>query len=64
MNGNKLVGYLTLNFGASQTELKDSKTTEMERIYFRKEFQGKEVGQILYDKVIEIAKQKTQTLFD
>jgi len=53
-----VIGYLKVNFGESQTELKDSKALEIERIYVSKEFHGKSVGQILYDKAIEIAKQK------
>lgn len=54
----EVIGYLKVNFGESQTELKDSKALEIERIYVSKEFYGKSVGQILYDKAIEIAKQK------
>ena len=54
----KIIGYLKLNFGQSQTELKDDKALEIERIYVLKEFHGKKVGQILYDKAIEIAKLK------
>ena len=54
-----VIGYLKINFGASQTELKDSKALEIERIYVSKEFHGKSVGQLLYDKAIEIAKQKS-----
>ena len=54
----KIIGYLKLNFGQSQTELKDDKALEIERIYVLKEFHAKKVGQILYDKAIEIAKQK------
>ncbi|WP_332022078.1 GNAT family N-acetyltransferase [Kaistella sp.] len=56
--GKKIIGYLKLNFGQSQTELKDDKALEIERIYVLKEFHGKKVGQILYDKALEIAKQK------
>lgn len=52
----KIIGYLKLNFGQSQTELKDDKAVEIKRIYVLKEFQGMEVGQILFDKAIEIAK--------
>jgi hypothetical protein len=52
---NKTIGYLKLNIGSSQTELKDSKALEIERIYVLKEFQGKKVGQMLYDKAIQIA---------
>ena len=55
---NNVIGYLKLNFGASQTELKDHKALEIERIYVLNEFQGKKVGQILYDKAIEVARQK------
>ncbi|MES2239308.1 MAG: GNAT family N-acetyltransferase [Bacteroidota bacterium] len=55
---NEIIGYLKVNFGESQTELKDSKALEIERIYVSKEFHGKKVGQLLYDKAIEIAKQK------
>lgn len=54
---NKAIGYLKLNFGQSQTELKDDKALEIERIYVLKEFHGKKVGQILYDKAIEVANQ-------
>lgn len=55
---NDVVGYLKLNSGQSQTELKEDKALEVERIYVLKEFHGKKVGQVLYDKAIEIAKQK------
>ncbi|PKQ44593.1 GNAT family N-acetyltransferase [Confluentibacter flavum] len=55
---NEAIGYLKLNHGESQTELKDSRALEIERIYVLKEFHGKKVGQILYDKAIQIAKQK------
>lgn len=54
----QVIGYLKLNFGESQTELKDDKALEIERIYVLQEFHGKKVGQILYDKAIEVAQQK------
>ena len=54
---NKVIGYLKINFGQAQTELKDQKALEIERIYVLKEFHGKKVGQILYDKAFDIAKQ-------
>ena len=54
----EVIGYLKLNFGDSQTELKDNKALEIERIYVSKEFHGKSVGQLLYDKAIEVAEQK------
>jgi ribosomal protein S18 acetylase RimI-like enzyme len=55
---NSVIGYLKLNFGAAQTELKNDKAIEIERIYVLKEFHGKKVGQILFEKAIEIANQK------
>lgn len=54
----KVIGYLKLNIGASQTELKDNEALEIERIYVLKEFHGKKVGQLLFDKAIEIAKEQ------
>lgn len=58
LSENEVIGYLKINFGQSQTELQDNTALEIERIYVIKEFHGKKVGQILYDKAIEIAKQK------
>lgn len=55
---NEIIGYLKLNFGDSQTELQDYKSIEIERIYVLKEFHGKKIGQLLYEKAIEIANQK------
>ncbi len=55
---NEVIGYLKINFGPSQTELKDSKSLEIERIYVSKDFHGKSIGQLLYDKAIQIAKHK------
>jgi ribosomal protein S18 acetylase RimI-like enzyme len=51
----RVIGYLKLNFGESQTELKDSKALEIERIYVLNEYHGKKVGQLLYDKAIQVA---------
>lgn len=55
---NHIIGYMKLNFGHSQTELKDDNALEIERIYVSKEFHGKNVGQLLFDKAIQIARQK------
>ncbi|WP_316632660.1 GNAT family N-acetyltransferase [uncultured Flavobacterium sp.] len=55
---NDAIGYLKINFGESQTELQDEKSLEIERIYVSKEFHGKKVGQLLYEKAIQIAKNK------
>ena len=55
---NKVVGYLKINFSDAQTELKDKDSIEIERIYVRGAFQGKKVGQLLYNVALTIAKQK------
>ena len=57
IHNNTVIGYLKLNFGLSQTELQDDKALEIERIYVSKEFHGKKVGQLLYEKAIQTAKQ-------
>jgi ribosomal protein S18 acetylase RimI-like enzyme len=54
----KVIGYLKLNKGSSQTELKDNNALEIERIYVLKEFHGKKVGQLLFDKAMTIAKEQ------
>ena len=54
----EIIGYLKLNIGSSQTEIKDDNALEIERIYVSKDFHGKKIGQILYEKAIEIASQK------
>ena len=54
----KVIGYLKLNMGGSQTELKDNDALEIERIYVLKSFQGKKVGKMLFDKSIQIGKEQ------
>lgn len=62
--GNKAIGYLKLNFGPAQTEIKDLKSMEIERIYVLKEFHRKKVGQKLYDKALQVAHQaKSETVW-
>ena len=58
MMGQDVIGYLKLNMGASQTEVKDNNALEIERIYVLKSFQGKKVGQMLFYKAIQIAKEQ------
>lgn len=55
---NKVVGYLKINFGKSQTELQDAKAIEIERIYVLRELHGKNVGQLLYNKAFDVARHK------
>lgn len=53
--GNRAIGYLKVNKGQAQTELKDENTLELERIYVLAEFHRKKVGQILFDKALKTA---------
>ena len=55
---NTVVGYLKVNMGDAQTEKKDLNAFEIERIYVDKAYFGKKVGQLLFDKAIEIANSK------
>jgi diamine N-acetyltransferase len=55
--GTQVIGYLKVNFGQAQTELKDSQSLEIERIYVLAAFHGKQVGQCLYDKALAIARE-------
>jgi ribosomal protein S18 acetylase RimI-like enzyme len=52
---NSLIGYLKINLPGAQTELIDSKSIEIERIYLIKKQQGKGFGENLIDFVIQIA---------
>lgn len=54
----KVIGYLKLNIGTAQTELLDNNALEIERIYVLKDFFGQKIGQILYEKAIDIAKNR------
>jgi len=54
----EVIGYLKLNFGQSQTEVKADDSVEIERIYVSHKFQGKQVGQQLYEKAMQVAAQK------
>ncbi|WP_394673779.1 GNAT family N-acetyltransferase [uncultured Chryseobacterium sp.] len=51
------VGYLKLNSGTAQTELQDDTALEIERIYVKNSHQGKKIGQLLYNKAIEVARE-------
>lgn len=54
---NQPIGYLKINFAEAQTELKDSRAIEIERIYISKAWQGLKIGQLLYEKAINVAKE-------
>lgn len=55
------IGYMKLNTGAAQTELQETTSLEIERIYVRNAYHGKKVGQLLYDKAFEVAREKNKT---
>jgi len=50
-----VIGYVKINLKQAQTEQLDLDALEIERIYVKKEFHGQKVGQLLYQKAIEIA---------
>lgn len=58
---NEVVGYLKVNTGDAQSEKMDSNAFEIERIYVDKAYFGKKVGQLLFDKAIEMAKSKNKS---
>ncbi len=55
---NDIAGYLKLNFAHAQTELQDNHALEIERIYVLQPFQGKKVGKALFEKTINMVKEK------
>ena len=57
-NGKEILAYLKLNEADAQTEKRDIPSMEIERIYVRKEFQNRGVGQFLLDHSIQITKDK------
>lgn len=56
--GNRVIGYLKINSEQAHTELQDEHALEIERIYVLQEFHGKKVGQLLYEKALDIARLK------
>ncbi|MEI2274568.1 GNAT family N-acetyltransferase [Sphingobacterium sp. ML3W] len=55
---NRIIGYLKINSEKAQTELHHEHALEIERIYVLQEFHGKKVGQLLYEKALDIARLK------
>ena len=51
----EVVGYLKINFGDAQTETINENTLEVQRIYVLQNFHGKNIGQLLLEKVKKIA---------
>ncbi|MGK9120390.1 GNAT family N-acetyltransferase [Olivibacter jilunii] len=55
-DGEEAVGYLKINVGHAQTEEQGDEALEIERIYVKSSHHGKKVGQLLYEKALEVAK--------
>ena len=55
---NKTSGYLKINFGNAQTDIKEYSGMELERIYVLKKYQGKRIGQFMIDFTIQVAKKR------
>jgi ribosomal protein S18 acetylase RimI-like enzyme len=51
----KAIGYLKVNTGQAQTDLRDETSLEIQRIYVKSDYHGKSVGQLLCAKALEIA---------
>lgn len=55
------VGYLKLNSGKAQTEVQHESALEIERIYVIGLYHGKKVGQLLFEKALEIAEKNKKS---
>lgn len=58
LSDNRVLGYLKVNSGQSQTEIRKDNTVEIERVYVLKEFHGRGVAPVLFHRAIEIAQNK------
>ncbi|WP_128331289.1 GNAT family N-acetyltransferase [Apibacter sp. HY039] len=52
----KMVGYLKINSSKAQTEIKNTNSLEIERIYILQGYQKMKIGQLLFEKALSIAK--------
>lgn len=52
-----VIGYLKVNTGEAQTALQDPSALEIERIYVRARYHGKNVGKLFYEKAVTVARQ-------
>ena len=59
--GGDLAGYFKLNKGPAQTDINDTGSMEIERIYVIKEFQGKKIGQWMISRIKELAAKEQAT---
>jgi GNAT superfamily N-acetyltransferase len=54
--GDAVAGYLKLNRGQAQTELREATGLEIERLYVLKAYQGQGIGKLLLDKALDEAR--------
>ena len=54
----KPAGFVKLNRGPAQSEIQDSKSLEIERIYLSRDYQGQGIGQRLMDFALEKAREQ------
>lgn len=58
----KIAGYLKLNTGSAQTEDMGPDALEIERIYVLQDYQGKSLGQHLFNSALQIAIQNKKSV--
>jgi ribosomal protein S18 acetylase RimI-like enzyme len=52
----EVIGYLKVNLGDAQSEKQDPNALEIERIYVLQPYHGKQVGELLFEQALAIAK--------
>ena len=57
-SGGELAGYMKLNEAPSQSDVNDSASLEIERIYVLSKYQGEGLGALLMDKAISAARER------
>lgn len=58
LDNDQVAGYLKVNVEESQTEIQEENSLEIQRIYVKASYQGKKVGQLLFNKALVIAKEQ------
>ena len=58
MIGDEPVGYIKLNYGPAQTDVKDDASIEVERLYVLQSQQGKQLGKLMMDFAEQMAIEK------
>eukprot|EP01119_Soliformovum_irregulare_P010797 TRINITY_DN2660_c0_g1_i1.p1 TRINITY_DN2660_c0_g1~~TRINITY_DN2660_c0_g1_i1.p1 ORF type:complete len:178 (+),score=40.81 TRINITY_DN2660_c0_g1_i1:125-658(+) len=57
--GNQILGYLKVNFGDAQNEIRDPDAMEIQRLYVLKEHQNKKIGGKMIDWAMQMARDRT-----